>query len=198
MFGTALNYTALRILGMNAEHPVAVKARATLHRLGRFPMLGGYYVMLTTIIQGGQRVPLLGGSFGWQFSMSTIGRDSILFLLSFGKLNTPNTLSDSALITSRLFPDWVPFHPHKWWIHTRNVYIPMSYLYGIRFKMEENDLIRSLREVYIHRACHTRTFNTFLFRSCTRLTTTAYIGRNNVTMSQLSISTHLIPSFWMR
>ena len=26
----------------------------------------------------------------------------------------------------------------------------MSYLYGIRFKMEENDLIRSLRQVRIH------------------------------------------------
>ena len=55
----------------------------------------------------------------------------------------------------RVFPDWLPFHPHRWWIHTRTVYIPMSYLYGIRFKMEENDLILSLREVryIIHYAC---------------------------------------------
>ncbi|KAG5647893.1 hypothetical protein DXG03_007817 [Asterophora parasitica] len=45
-----------------------------------------------------------------------------------------------------LLPDWVPFHPHRWWIHTRTVYIPMSYLYGVKFKMEENDIIRSLRE----------------------------------------------------
>jgi hypothetical protein len=34
MFGTALNYAALRILGVSAEHPVCVKARGTLHRLG--------------------------------------------------------------------------------------------------------------------------------------------------------------------
>jgi hypothetical protein len=27
--------------------------------------------------------------------------------------------------------------------------VPMSYLYGIRFKMQENDLIRSLREARI-------------------------------------------------
>ncbi|OSX64198.1 hypothetical protein POSPLADRAFT_1069633 [Postia placenta MAD-698-R-SB12] len=45
-----------------------------------------------------------------------------------------------------LFPDFVPFHPHKWWIHTRTVYIPMAYLYALRFKMEENDLILSLRQ----------------------------------------------------
>ena len=43
----------------------------------------------------------------------------------------------------------MPFHPHKWWIHTRNVYIPMGYLYGIRYKMEENDLVLALRqEIY--------------------------------------------------
>ena len=34
MFGTGLNYVALRILGIDAEHPVCVKARATLHKLG--------------------------------------------------------------------------------------------------------------------------------------------------------------------
>ena len=39
MFGTALNYVALRILGMSAEHPVTVRARATLHQLGRFHIL---------------------------------------------------------------------------------------------------------------------------------------------------------------
>jgi lanosterol synthase len=31
-----LNYCAIRILGMSADHPVAVKARGCLHRLGQF------------------------------------------------------------------------------------------------------------------------------------------------------------------
>lgn len=35
VFGTGLNYTALRILGVPADHPVMVKARGTLHKLGR-------------------------------------------------------------------------------------------------------------------------------------------------------------------
>ena len=52
-----------------------------------------------------------------------------------------------TLIVNRALPDWLSFHPHKWWIHVRNVYIPMSYLYGVRYQMEENDLILSLREV---------------------------------------------------
>ena len=34
VFGTVGNYITLRILGMDPDHPVAVKARATLHKLG--------------------------------------------------------------------------------------------------------------------------------------------------------------------
>ena len=33
-FGTSLNYCAIRILGMSADHPVAAKARDCLHKLG--------------------------------------------------------------------------------------------------------------------------------------------------------------------
>lgn len=33
-FGTSMNYVALRLLGLPANHPVCVKARKTLHRLG--------------------------------------------------------------------------------------------------------------------------------------------------------------------
>ena len=49
---------------------------------------------------------------------------------------------------SRVLPEWLPFHPHRWWIHCRMVYLPMSYLYGSRFKARETDLILSLREVH--------------------------------------------------
>lgn len=34
VFGTALNYAALRILGVPKHHPVLVRARTTLHKLG--------------------------------------------------------------------------------------------------------------------------------------------------------------------
>jgi len=45
-----------------------------------------------------------------------------------------------------LLPNWVPFHPWRWWIHTRAVYLPMSYMYSLKHSHPENDLIRSLRE----------------------------------------------------
>jgi hypothetical protein len=35
VMGTALNYVALRLLGVPAEHPVIVRARAILHKLGK-------------------------------------------------------------------------------------------------------------------------------------------------------------------
>lgn len=34
VFGTALNYATLRILGVAPDHPVMLKARNTLHKLG--------------------------------------------------------------------------------------------------------------------------------------------------------------------
>lgn len=39
VFGTALNYVVLRILGLSADHPAMIKARATLHKLGMKFML---------------------------------------------------------------------------------------------------------------------------------------------------------------
>ena len=41
-FGTSLNYCAIRILGMNVDHPVAVKARGCLHKLGQ-PAIHAFY-----------------------------------------------------------------------------------------------------------------------------------------------------------
>ena len=41
----------------------------------------------------------------------------------------------------------MPFHPGRWWVHCRIVFIPMSYLYGVRFTAPEDPLILSLREV---------------------------------------------------
>ncbi|KAH7890717.1 terpenoid cyclases/protein prenyltransferase alpha-alpha toroid [Phlebopus sp. FC_14] len=111
VFGTALNYAAMRILGIHVDHPAAVKARATLHKLGgatSVPAWGKFWLAVLNV-------------YDWE-----------------GVNPIPPELW--------LLPEWAPFHPYRWWIHTRNVYIPMSYLYGLRFKMEENDLIHALRQ----------------------------------------------------
>jgi len=48
-----------------------------------------------------------------------------------------------------LLPTWLPFHPSRYWCHSRMVYLPMAYCYAERIQAPENDLIRSLRtEIY--------------------------------------------------
>lgn len=44
MYGTALNYTALRLLGVDKDEPMMVRARGTLHALGErtYTMFGLY------------------------------------------------------------------------------------------------------------------------------------------------------------
>ncbi|KZS94380.1 terpene synthase [Sistotremastrum niveocremeum HHB9708] len=115
VFGTALNYVALRLLGVPAEHPVTSKARKTLHRLGGAtgaPAWGKFWLSILNV-------------YDWD-----------------GNNPVPPELW--------LLPEWLPIHPHRWWIHTRNVYIPMSYLYAHRFQAPENALILALRkELYI-------------------------------------------------
>ena len=49
-----------------------------------------------------------------------------------------------------LLPYFLPFHPGRFWCHCRVVYLPMSYIYGCKATMPENELIRSLRkEIYV-------------------------------------------------
>lgn len=47
-----------------------------------------------------------------------------------------------------LLPSWFPLHPGKFWCHCRMVYIPMCYLYGLRYQYDaaSDPVTRSLRE----------------------------------------------------
>lgn len=45
-----------------------------------------------------------------------------------------------------LLPDWVPLSPWRWWIHMRQVFLPMSYIYSKRFVAQPTPLIRQLRQ----------------------------------------------------
>lgn len=48
-----------------------------------------------------------------------------------------------------LLPYAAPFHPGRLWSHSRQVYLPMAYLYGLRARTPENDLTLALRsEIY--------------------------------------------------
>ena len=45
-----------------------------------------------------------------------------------------------------LMPLWVPVHPWRWWIHIRQVFLPSSYIYSLRWTMPTTPLIEELRQ----------------------------------------------------
>ncbi|KAI9765508.1 MAG: Lanosterol synthase (Oxidosqualene--lanosterol cyclase) [Geoglossum simile] len=111
VFGTAMNYTALRLLGADAEDPRMIKARGMLHRLG-----------------GAVNAP------HWaKFWLSVLG------VCEWSAVNpVPPELW--------LLPDWIPIAPWRWWIHMRQVFLPMSYVYSTSFSFPLTPLTRQLRE----------------------------------------------------
>ena len=44
-----------------------------------------------------------------------------------------------------VLPRRLPFHPSRFWCHSRMVYLPMAMLYALRATIPENDFIRELR-----------------------------------------------------
>ncbi|OQE82027.1 hypothetical protein PENNAL_c0038G02910 [Penicillium nalgiovense] len=110
VFGTSLNYTVLRLLGVEAEHPVMVQARRLLHRLG-----------------GALNAP--HWSKFW------------LAVLGVCDWEIVNPIPPEAW----LLPDWVPLAPWRWWVHIRQVFLPMSWIWSKRWTAPETDVIRALR-----------------------------------------------------
>ncbi|KJK79832.1 Lanosterol synthase [Metarhizium anisopliae BRIP 53293] len=114
VFGTAMNYVMLRILGLSPHHPVLQNARAALHRMGTAKALPTW------------------GKF-WMCALGVYEWDGMLPLI-------PEPL---------LAPSFLPLNPGNWWVHVRNVYVSMSYLFGHRFRMQPTALSEELRhELY--------------------------------------------------
>jgi lanosterol synthase len=110
VFGTSMNYTVLRLLGVDAEDPRMQKARSTLWKLG-------------------------GATQGPHWAKFWL---SVLGVMEWDIVNpVPPELW--------LLPDWVPIAPWRWWIHMRQVFLPMSFVYSRRWSYPVNDLTRQLR-----------------------------------------------------
>lgn len=137
MLCTALNYVALRLLGVEALAPRAQAARAWIHDHG-----------------GVEAVPTWGKVW--------------LAVLGVYDWAGVNPIQPEAW----LLPEGLPLHPSRMWCHTRQVYLPMSYLYGRRCVGPETDLVRALREELLSRpydlvdwpACRERVATTDLYR----------------------------------
>ena len=53
-------------------------------------------------------------------------------------------------LEARLLPDWVPIAPWRWWIHMRQIFLPMSYVWSKKFSYPLTKLTKELRdELYV-------------------------------------------------
>ncbi|WVQ96729.1 hypothetical protein IAU59_003836 [Kwoniella sp. CBS 9459] len=115
VYGTVMNYVALRILGMGPDEGPMTEIRALIHEMGGAVCIPSWGKVWLSIL----------GVYDWD-----------------GVGPVPPELW--------LLPDWAPFAPWRWWIHVRNVFTPMSYLYGTRFVGPYTPLIFALRqELYV-------------------------------------------------
>jgi lanosterol synthase len=114
LFTTTLNYVALRLLGVPADDPRAVRMRGFIH------------------------------DHGTALAVAPWGKHT-LALLDL----CPYEGLDPVLPELWLLPRALPLHPGRFWCHTRQVYLPLAYLYGIRAVAPADDLCRALRtELY--------------------------------------------------
>jgi cycloartenol synthase len=117
MFGTVLNYVALRLLGLSSDDPVCIKGKEFIQNHGGAIMTGSWAKFYLCLL----------GCMEWD------GHNSV-----------PAEMW--------LLPTWTPFHPSRMWCHARMVYLPMGYLYGVRFVYREaniDPIVLSLRnELY--------------------------------------------------
>ncbi|QSZ30996.1 hypothetical protein DSL72_000557 [Monilinia vaccinii-corymbosi] len=111
VFGTAMNYTVLRLIGVSEEDERMIKARGTLHKLG-----------------GAKNGP------HWaKFWLSVLG---------VCQWDIVNPVPPEFW----LLPDWVPFHPWRWWVHMRQVYAPMSFIWSKKFTHKATPIVEQLRQ----------------------------------------------------
>lgn len=131
VFGTAMNYVVMRILGVSEEDQRMVKARGTLHQLGgavNGPHWAKFWLSCLGVMDWDTVNPvppeLWYGGYTHVRYLDGINADSLC----------------------RLFPDWVPIAPWRWWIHMRQVFLPMSFIYSKKFSYPLTPLTRQLRE----------------------------------------------------
>ncbi|WWC70811.1 uncharacterized protein I206_104763 [Kwoniella pini CBS 10737] len=114
VFGTVMNYVALRILGMGPDEGPMTEIRALIHKQGGATGIPSWGKVWLSVL----------GAYEWD-----------------GVGSIPPELW--------LLPDWLPFSPWRWWIHVRQTFTPMSYLYGTRFVGPFTPLVFALRqEIY--------------------------------------------------
>ena len=135
VFGTVMNYVVLRILGESEEDSRMIKARAQIHRLGG-AVQGPHWLKFWLSVLGVMEWEAVNPTPPelWYVHIYSL-RDFFQFSL---------TWPDFGFF--RLVPDWIPIAPWRWWIHIRQVFLPMSFISSKRFSFPLTALTRQLRE----------------------------------------------------
>ncbi|KAF6266299.1 cycloartenol synthase [Scenedesmus sp. NREL 46B-D3] len=119
MFGTALSYVTLRLLGESADGQAATAARNWIHSRGG----------ATHITSWGKFWLAVLGVYSWD------GQNPLppeMWLLPYSSWTGIGYM-----------------HPGRYWCHCRMVYLPMSYIYGIRGTCQQTPLTAAIRgELY--------------------------------------------------
>ncbi|KAF8057901.1 GgCAS1 [Scenedesmus sp. PABB004] len=119
MFGTALSYVTLRLLGEDAERAEVVAARKWIHARGGATHITSWGKFWLSVL----------GVYSWD------GQNPLspeMWLLPYSAATGVGWL-----------------HPGRFWCHCRMVYLPMSYVYGVRGTCKETPLTAAIRgELY--------------------------------------------------
>lgn len=116
MFGTALSYVTLRLLGVGPDDDICEAARAWMH------CRGGAH----SITSWGKFWLALLGVYSWE-GLNPMPPE--MWLLPYSAWSGIG---------------WV--HPGRFWCHCRMVYLPMSYVYGVRATAAPCQLIEDLKD----------------------------------------------------
>ncbi|GJC93250.1 terpene cyclase/mutase family member [Colletotrichum higginsianum] len=148
VFGTSLNYTTLRLVGVDADEPVMVKARARLHELGgatQGPHWSKWWLAVLGVVDWDivNPVPLRFGCCpnGCRFTLSDGGFTSVFLPMSY-VYSRRWTCEETDVIRSlkkEMFPEnWASinwkahrnsiapgdnYHPKSWLLNTANWFL---------------------------------------------------------------------------
>jgi len=116
MFGTALSYVTLRILGVGPDDDVCEAARAWMHTRGGAHSITSWGKFWLAVL----------GVYSWD-GLNPMPPE--MWLLPYSKWTGIG---------------WA--HPGRFWCHCRMVYLPMSYVYGLRGTCKPSALTEALKE----------------------------------------------------
>lgn len=116
MFGTALSYVSLRLLGVDPDDPAIVGARSWIHERGGAQSITSWGKFWLAVL----------GVYAWE-GLNPMPPE--MWLLPYSGWTGIG---------------WA--HPGRYWCHCRMVYLPMSYVYGRRGTATPTALTEALRQ----------------------------------------------------